>query len=153
MKYWSSVLKDKTCQKIFTTAPIVAFCKHTNIGDIIISSILQVGLLMNCLLAKGPTSHMLADISIVTSQLNDPSNGCVIVTSQENDVKKSTWRATCHGFGERPIDGALCFQTCIKIHNTIETLCIQNINRISIVLNHRMYILENAIGCHTFVAF
>ena len=41
MKYWSSVLKDKTCQKIFTTEPIVAYSKHKNIGDIITSSILH----------------------------------------------------------------------------------------------------------------
>ena len=42
----------------------------------------------NCLIAKGPTVHLLADFFIMTSQSNGPSNSCAIVTSQWNDVKK-----------------------------------------------------------------
>ena len=36
----------------------------------------------NCLIAKGPTSHMLADFFIMTSESNGPTNSCTIVTSQ-----------------------------------------------------------------------
>ena len=36
----------------------------------------------NCLIAKGPTSHLLADFFIMTSQSNGPSNRCDIATSQ-----------------------------------------------------------------------
>ena len=43
---------------------------------------------LNCLIAKGPTVHLLADFFIMTSQSNGPSNSCAIVTSQWNDVKK-----------------------------------------------------------------
>ena len=37
---------------------------------------------------KDPTSHLLVDFFIMTSRSNGPSNGCAIVTSQYNDVKK-----------------------------------------------------------------
>ena len=42
----------------------------------------------NCLIAKGPTPHLLADFFIMMSQSNGPSNSCVIVMSQWTDVKK-----------------------------------------------------------------
>ena len=42
----------------------------------------QLFLKVNCLISKGPTSHLLADFYIMTSQSNGPSNSCAIVTSQ-----------------------------------------------------------------------
>ena len=36
----------------------------------------------NCLIAKGPTSHLLADFFFMTSQSKDPSNNCAIVMSK-----------------------------------------------------------------------
>ena len=44
----------------------------------------------NCLIAKGPTLHLFADFSIMTSQSNGQSNGCLIVKSYWNEVKKAT---------------------------------------------------------------
>ena len=41
IKHWPTVLKDKTCRKIFTSEPIIAYSKHKNIGDIVTSSRLQ----------------------------------------------------------------------------------------------------------------
>ena len=40
---------------------------------------------------KAPTSHLLADFFIVTSQPNGPSSCCAVVTSYWNDVKRTTW--------------------------------------------------------------
>ena len=53
--------------------------------------------------AKGPTLHLLADFFIVTLQSNGPSSGCAVVTSQWNDVKRTTCSTTCPEFGERAI--------------------------------------------------
>ena len=53
--------------------------------------------------AKDRTLYLLADFFILTSQSNGPSNCCRIVMTQWNDLKMSTWTATCHEFGKRSI--------------------------------------------------
>ena len=49
---------------------------------------------------KPDIAPVLADLIITTSELNGQSNSCAIVTSQLNDVKNSTWRATCPEVGK-----------------------------------------------------
>ena len=40
MKYWSTVMNDEQCKKIFTAEPMVAFSKYKNIGDLVTHSLL-----------------------------------------------------------------------------------------------------------------